>query len=333
MSLTVELKYLGVVAGLGCGVCIGLLLKRKFHGIRRLPQPCAGAQSMVDLITNGWFSEVNSLWPGQSMSLQVEKLLFHKRSQYQDVLVFKSVTYGVVLVLDGVIQCTQRDEFSYQEMLAHLPLCSHPNPKQVLIIGGGDGGVAREVVKLAAVETVTICEIDEMVVNVAKQFLPQMAKGFESPKLNLHIGDGFEFMKKHQGEFDVIITDSSDPVGPAESLFQKQYYSLMKGALKDNGVLCSQGECFWIDLKLIKNMRTFCKELFPVVEYATMSIPTYPCGQIGAVLCSKSPDISFRDPVRKLSEEEVKHMDLNYYNHDVHRASFILPQFVKQALD
>ncbi|XP_014666010.1 PREDICTED: spermidine synthase-like [Priapulus caudatus] len=216
-------------------------------------------------------------------------------------------------------------------MLTHLALCSHPNPKQVLIIGGGDGGVAREVVKHTAVETATICEIDEMVVKVAKQFLPQMAKGFESPKLNLHIGDGFEFMKQHQGEFDVIITDSSDPVGPAQSLFQKEYYTLISGALKPDGVLCSQGECIWIDLELITKMNKFCRELFPVVDYATMSVPSYTCGQIGAILCSKSPDISFRDPVRKLSEDEVKQMDLKYYNHDVHRAAFIVPQFVKQA--
>lgn len=122
-------------------------------------------------------------------------------------------TYGRALVLDGCIQCTERDEFSYQEMMTFLPLVTHPNPKSVLIIGGGDGGVAREVVKYPTVEKVVQCEIDEMVIDVSKKFLPFMAKGFDSPKLTLHIGDGLDFVSKHENEFDVIITDSSDPIG------------------------------------------------------------------------------------------------------------------------
>ncbi|XP_045155136.1 spermidine synthase, partial [Echinops telfairi] len=147
------------------------------------------------------------------LSLQVEQLLHHQRSRYQDILVFRSKTYGNVLVLDGVIQCTERDEFSYQEMIANLPLCSHPNPRKVLIIGGGDGGVLREVVKHPSVEAVVQCEIDEDVIQVSKKFLPGMAVGYSSPKLTLHVGDGFEFMKQNQDAFDVIITDSSDPMG------------------------------------------------------------------------------------------------------------------------
>ncbi|XP_005873540.1 PREDICTED: spermidine synthase-like [Myotis brandtii] len=153
-----------------------------------------------------------------------------------------SKSYGNVLVLDGVIQCTERDEFSYQEMIANLPLCSHPNPRKVLIIGGGDGGVLREVVKHSSVESVVQCEIDEDVIQVSKKFLPSMAIGYSSSKLTLHVGDGFEFMKQNQDAFDVIITDSSDPMGPAESLFKESYYQLMKTALKEDGILCCQGE-------------------------------------------------------------------------------------------
>merc|ERR1712035_217993 len=175
--------------------------------------------SVMELIKDGWFTESCTLWPGQAMSLQVEEVLYHKKSKYQDIMVFKSKTYGNVLVLDGVIQCTERDEFAYQEMIANLPLLSHPNPKKVLIIGGGDGGVLREVVKNPLVETVVQCEIDEDVINVSKKFLPGMAKGFYSPKLVLHIGDGFEFMKKNQDAFDIIITDSSDPVGKCHFYF------------------------------------------------------------------------------------------------------------------
>lgn len=122
-------------------------------------------------------------------------------------------TYGRVLILDGVIQCTERDEFGYQELISQIPLCAHPNPKKILIVGGGDGGVAREVIKHPAVKEVYQVEIDGRVVELSKKFLPFMASGFDSPKVHLTIGDGFEFMKNHREAFDVIITDSSDPIG------------------------------------------------------------------------------------------------------------------------
>ncbi|RXN11754.1 spermidine synthase [Labeo rohita] len=286
----------------------------------------------MDNIKDGWFTETCTLWPGQAMSLQVEEVLYHKKSKFQDVMVFKSKTYGNVLVLDGVIQCTERDEFSYQEMIANLPLCCHPCPKKVLIIGGGDGGVLREVVKHPLVESVVQCEIDEDVINVSKKYLPGMAKGFFSPKLTLHVGDGFEFMKKNQDAFDVIITDSSDPVGPAESLFKESYYQLMKTALCEGGILCCQGECQWLHLELIKEMRTFCKTLFPVVDYAYCTIPTYPSGQIGFMLCSKNPKTNFREPERELPRDEIESMNLKYYNPEIHRAAFILPEFARKEL-
>lgn len=131
-----------------------------------------------------------------------------------------SETYGKALILDGIIQCTERDEFAYQELISFIPLCCHPNPKKVLIVGGGDGGVARDVAKHPLVEEVHQVEIDAKVVEVSRKFLPFMASGFDSPKMRLTIGDGFEYMKQRSGEFDVIITDSSDPIGPAASLFQ-----------------------------------------------------------------------------------------------------------------
>merc|ERR1719223_629494 len=169
-------------------------------------------------IENGWFKETTALWPGQAMTLEVKEILHVEQSKFQDVLVFQSVSYGNVLVLDGVIQATERDEFAYQEMISHLPMNSHPDPKNILVIGGGDGGVLREVVKHESIESVTLVEIDEMVVKVSKKFLPAMAAGFSHPKVNLVIGDGFEYLKNHTGTYDVIITDSSDPVGPAESV-------------------------------------------------------------------------------------------------------------------
>jgi len=270
------------------------------------------------------------MWPGQAMTLKVDKVLHHEKSLFQDVLVFKSTDYGNVLVLDGVIQCTQRDEFSYQEMITHLPMMSHPNPRKVLVIGGGDGGVLREVVKHPSVEQVVLCEIDEAVIRVSKQYLPEMAVGFNHPKVKVHVGDGFKFMEENTDAFDVIITDSSDPVGPAESLFQAKYYELMRSSLNTTGILCSQGECQWLHSKLIRKVLDFCRTLYPSVGYAFTTIPTYPCGQIGFVLCGKEPGRDFSKPAREFTREEER--ALKYYNKEVHSASFVLPQFTKLAL-
>ncbi|RDB18793.1 Saccharopine dehydrogenase [NADP(+), L-glutamate-forming] [Hypsizygus marmoreus] len=191
-------------------------------------------------IVDGWFREISSQWPGQAMTLKVNKILHVEKSLYQDVLVFESQTFGNVLVLDGVIQCTERDEFSYQEMIAHLPLASHPNPKKVLVIGGGDGGVVREVLKHDTVEQVVLCDIDEAVPRVSKQYLPHMSGLLADPRVTVFIGDGFKFLADNEATYDVIITDSSDPVGPAESLFQKPYFQLLHDALTPGGHISTQ---------------------------------------------------------------------------------------------
>ena len=282
------------------------------------------------LVKDGWFKEESSLWPGQAMSLQVEEVLYDKRSKYQDILVFKSTNYGNVLVLDGVIQCTERDEFSYQEMMAHLPMFTHPNPESVVLIGGGDGGVAREVLKHPSVKRVVLCEIDEDVVTVARKYLPKMAVSFEDERLELFTGDGAQFLKEHKEEFDVVITDSSDPIGPASSLFEKAYYETLHQSLRPGGVICTQGECMWLHAKLIEPLLSFCKELFPVVEYAYVCIPTYPSGQIGFVLCGKDEHMNFRLPRRAPSREMQQ--DLQYYNTNIHQAAFVLPEFALRAL-
>eukprot|EP00435_Cladocopium_sp_Y103_P020257 s2505_g4.t3 len=208
-----------------------------------MAEPLNGAP----LIENGWFLEKNSQWPGQANALQVKEVLLQKKTKYQDLLVFASTNHGNVIVLDGVIQITERDEMSYQEMLAHLPMFSC-DPKQVLIIGGGDGGVLREVVKHSCVEKVTWCEIDGDVVEAAKRFLPSVAKAVGDPKVELLVGDGVAFAENSkENSYDVIIVDSSDPVGPAEKLFSKEFYVNAERILKPGGVICSQGECLWLN--------------------------------------------------------------------------------------
>lgn len=175
------------------------------------------------------------------MTLRVKQVLHHEKSKFQDVLVFESTDYGTVLVLDNVIQCTERDEFSYQEMITNLAMMSHPNPKKVLVVGGGDGGVLREVVKHQSVEKAILCDIDEAVPRVSEKYLPAMYAGFKHPVAEKFIGDGFKFLADRKNEFDVIITDSSDPEGPAESLFQKPYFQLLHDALREGGVITTQG--------------------------------------------------------------------------------------------
>lgn len=192
-------------------------------------------------IKDGWFREISDMWPGQAMTLKVNQVVHHEKSKYQDVLIFESSDYGMVLVLDNVIQCTERDEFSYQEMITHLGMFSHPNPKKVLVIGGGDGGVLREVVKHESVEEAILCDIDEAVIRLSKKYLPGMSVGFNHPNVKVHVGDGFKFLEDYKDTFDVIITDSSDPEGPAEALFQKPYFELLHGALREGGIITTQG--------------------------------------------------------------------------------------------
>ncbi|KAG8235725.1 hypothetical protein J437_LFUL016360 [Ladona fulva] len=289
----------------------------------------------MDALKKGWFSELCPLWPGMCLSLEVEEIIHSEKSKYQDIMVLKTKSHGRVLTLDGIIQCTEADEFSYQEMISFLPLCSHPCPKKVLIIGGGDGGVAREVAKHPDVETIIQCEIDERVVELSRKYLPFMASGFDNPKLTLHIGDGFEFMGKHQKEFDVIITDSSDPVGPAEALFEESYFRLMKAALRDGGIICSQAENIWAGsgLDIASRVYKFCQTEFSSAAYGYCLVPTYPTGQIGFVLGGLNPKTNFKEPLRILSKEEQSQMDLRYYSPEIHRCAFVLPRFAKKVMD
>ncbi|KAL4678217.1 hypothetical protein H8959_020891 [Pygathrix nigripes] len=200
-------------------------------------------------------------------------------------------------------------------------------------MGGGDGGVLREVVKHPSVESVVQCGMDKDVIQVSRKFLPRMAIGYSSSKLTLHVGDGFEFVKQNQDAFDVILTDSSDPMGPAESLFKESYYQLMKMTLLEDAVLCCQSECQWLHLDLMKEMRQFCQSLFSVVAYAYCTIPTDPSGQIGFMLCSKNLSTNFQEPVQSLTQQQVAQMQLKDHNSDVHRTAFVLPEFARKALN
>jgi len=263
------------------------------------------------------------------MSLKVKNVIDHRRSSFQDVLVFESENHGNVLVLDGVIQVTERDEFSYQEMIAHIPLFAHPCPKKVLVIGGGDGGVLREIAKHDCVEEIVLCEIDGDVIDVSKKYLPGLAKGYDDPRVTVKVMDGAKFMEDNQESFDVIITDSSDPIGPANVLFETPFYDAMHRALRDGGIVCTQGECMWLHVDLIKPLFDSIKQSYTGVEYAYTTIPTYPSGQIGFIIATKGRE-TCRVPARKPSVEVQK--SLRYYTSGLHNAAFELPAFARRAI-
>lgn len=297
-----------------------------------------GAGAMPSVIP-GWFSEISPMWPGEAHSLKVEKILFQGKSDYQNVMVFQSSTYGKVLVLDGVIQLTERDECAYQEMITHLPLCSIPNPKKVLVIGGGDGGVLREVSRHSSVEHIDICEIDKMVVDVSKQFFPDVAVGYDDPRVNLHIGDGVAFLKAvPEGTYDAVIVDSSDPIGPAQELFEKPFFQSVARALRPGGVVCTQAESIWLHMHIIEDIVSNCRQIFKgSVNYAWTTVPTYPSGVIGFMLCStEGPPVDFKHPVNPIDADGVlskTRRPLKFYNSEIHTAAFCLPSFAKKVID
>ncbi|PKU63394.1 spermidine synthase 2 isoform X1 [Dendrobium catenatum] len=296
------------------------------------------AANGISSIIPGWFSEMSPMWPGEAHSLKIEEILYQGKSEYQDVMVFQSATYGKVLVLDGVIQVTQRDECAYQEMITHLPLCSIQNPKKVLVIGGGDGGVLREVSRYPSVEQINICEIDKMVVDVSKQFFPNLAVGFEDPRVNLHIGDGVAFLKNApEGTYDAVIVDSSDPIGPAQELFEKPFFESVARALRPGGVVCTQAESIWLHMHIIEAIVSNCRQVFKgSVNYAWTTVPTYPSGVIGFMLCStEGPQVDFQHPVHKIDESDDLNKSkgpLKFYNPEIHSAAFCLPSFAKRVI-
>ncbi len=292
-------------------------------------------------IRDGWFLERGELWPGQALALQVQRVVYSSRSRFQEILVFDSKAHGRVLVLDGAIQVTERDEFAYQEMITHVPMFLHARPERVLVVGGGDGGVLREVLRHdnqdATLAKAVLCELDEEVIRVSRKYLPGVSGGAlegTNPKVSIEIMDGAAFMQQHQEEFDVIITDSSDPLGPAESLYQEPFFRSMYAALRDGGVACIQGESIWLHLDLIARVMHVLGNIFDMVDYASASVPTYPSGQIGFLLCGKGT--VWREgqrpnqPLRLLSESMQR--QLRYYSPEMHKAAFVLPPFVERAI-
>ncbi len=268
---------------------------------------------------------INERGHGFGISLEVEKTLCSRKSKYQQIDVYQTCHYGRMLVLDGVIQLTEFDEAGYQEMLTHVPLCAHPSPEKLLVIGGGDGGVLREAAKHKCLKLIDICEIDEAVVETAKQYLPSLARGFDDPRVRLHIGDGAAFVAAHRNEYDAVIVDSSDPVGPNTPLFNAEFYRAVKQALKPGGIVASQSESIQLFPSVVRRLCGFCRANFKNAGYYYMIVPSYPGGGIGA--CIASDELDFTRPAR------TGIADCRYYSPQVHAAAFIMPEFARKFLE
>lgn len=299
-------------------------------------------------IKDGWFREISDkCFPGQAFTLRVDKILESYKTAFQEILIFHNKEYGNVLVLDGIIQCTERDEFAYQEMIAHIPLYLHPDPKRVLIIGGGDGGVLREVLKHKCVNDAIMVEIDQNIISLARKYFPSMStglqpdptgtngNGFVDSRVQLNICDGFNYLKQistgpQSGKFDIIITDSSDPEGPAEAFFHKEYFQLLRDSLIDpkNGFIISQtSENVWLNVDYLTHLIGQARSVFSNVEYCYTMVPTYTSGQLGLLICNDDKNKNLKVPVREPTELEQN--QLKYYNKDIHSASFVLPKWIE----
>lgn len=267
-----------------------------------------------------WVSETGG---GYGNTVEVTAKLYEYRSEFQKIEIFETRKLGRMLMLDGIIQLTEFDEFAYQEMMAHPALLVHPEPRRILIVGGGDGGVAREAARHDAVEQIDLCEIDGAVVEAARRFLPSLACGFDDRRVRLHIADGVRFVHDHPGEFDVIIVDSTDPVGPGEALFGADFYRDAMRALKPDGVICSQAESIYLFPEIVQRLHRLTGSLFRHNGYGMIAVPTYPTGTIGFCMGSKSHPVD--RPFRPLPEALAR--QLRYYTPEIHHAAFQLPAF------
>ena len=275
---------------------------------------------------NLWFEEKFGLEFGANRRIKIARTLYGEKSPFQNIEVLETKGFGRMLVLDGIIMLTEFDEFAYHEMIVHVPLMTHPHPRDVLIIGGGDGGTVREILKHPSVERVHLCEIDKQVVEVCREYLPSLASELGNPRVTCFFEDGADFVALRKNAYDVIIIDSSDPVGPAQVLFKEPFYRNLYACAKEDGIVVAQGESFHYHTDLIAEILKFALKIFPKCGYYYTLVPTYPSGLIGFTFCSKR-----YDPLCEVDTARATFLkNIRYYSPSVHRAAFVLPEFVKQ---
>lgn len=281
-------------------------------------------------LSNLWFEENYEYDEGRTIKIKIEKMIDQYDSPFQRIEVYQTKPFGRMLVLDGVIMCTEWDEHAYHEMLAHVPLFTHPNPERVLVVGGGDGGTIREVLKHPTVKEAVLCEIDEHVIRLSKKHLPQMASALDDPRVKIVCEDGAKYVKAHKNAFDIILVDSSDPIGPATVLFSEEFYASMRDCLNDGGIAATQSESFFYHGDIVHRLTGYAKKYFAIPGYYFTVVPTYPSGIIGFTFCSKK-----YHPLKDVDETRIAKLQpkLRYYNAAIHKGSFALPTFIASRID
>lgn len=278
-----------------------------------------------------WYNE--TLYPHYGQRFEIENILFQNQTAHQHLVIFENKQFGRVMALDGVIQTTTRDENIYHEMMVHVPILAHGHVKRVLIIGGGDGGILREVLKHTTIEHVTMIEIDSAVVEMSKEYLPTLSNGaFDDPRLHLIIADGMEYVRMSQEKFDIIITDSTDPIGPAEVLFTDDFYSYSKRCLAPDGIICNQnGASFLQEWEFEVTYRRL-RSLYQDAWFFLAGVPTYIGGFM--TLAWASDNTHYRQhSVEVIQQRFNKHpFQTKYYNPAIHVSAFNLPQHVLDKL-
>ena len=268
---------------------------------------------------------------GVNFSIKVDRQLFSGQSEFQRIDIFDSKEFGRFLALDGYMMLTEKDEFIYHEMIVHVPMAVHPNVKKVLVIGAGDGGVIRELCRYETIETIDMVEIDELVVEVSKKYLPTTACCFDDPRLNIFYQDGLRFVRTKENEYDLIIVDSTDPFGPGEGLFTKEFYGNCFKALNETGIMVNQHESPFYQTDAIAMQRAHKRivESFPISRVYQAHIPTYPSGHWLFGFASKK-----YHPIKDFQKTKwnARGMKTKYYNTGIHVGSFALPNYVEELL-
>ena len=259
----------------------------------------------------------------------VSKLVYKGKTPYQSVLIFDNPVFGRVLVLEGIVQLSEKDEFIYHEMLVHPVLFSYPKPERVLIIGGGDGGTLREVLKHPVKEAVMV-DIDKKVVELLKKHMPFVSnRAFKDKRTNLVIGDGLEFIKQYKNYFDVIFIDGNDEVGAATKLYGEKFYKDVYKALKKDGIVSAQIGSISLDFETLVNRayKRF-RKLFPFAQIFKLTMPSYHCGEYGFVAASKKVDLAGVSPqtIKRGFKKVAATKKFRYYSPEIHRASMVLPK-------
>lgn len=276
-----------------------------------------------------WFTERHT--PNVKFSIKVDRQLYTAQSEFQRIDIFDSKEFGRFLTLDGYMMLTEKDEFIYHEMITHIPMAVHPNPKNILVIGAGDGGVIRELTRYSSVESIDLVEIDELVIEVSKKYLPTTACCLDDERVHIFCEDGVRFIRRCDNKYDVIIVDSTDPFGPGESLFTKEFYGSCNKALRDDGIMVNQHESPFYDEDALAMQRAHRKivESFPISRVYQAHIPTYPSGHWLFGFASKK-----YHPVHDLNSVKWNMLGLKtkYYNTKLHCGAFALPNYVEEML-